>query len=93
MNSLRFDDMAALTGCEIDFATACAAPDRALRTARRSYPAGAFGSEDVNEKPWQRLHRPRHRPQLLNILLHGAAAVPELSDEEWYLWDVQQSLL
>ena len=42
MNSLRFDDMAALTGCGIDFATACAAPKRALRSARRSYPAGAW---------------------------------------------------
>ena len=45
MNSLRFDDMAALTGWGIDFATACAVPNRALRTVWRSYPAGAFGSE------------------------------------------------
>ena len=53
-NSLRFDDMAALTGCGIDFATACAAPTGALRSARRSYPAQACESEML----WKALGAP-----------------------------------
>ena len=51
-DSLRFYDMTALTGCDFDFATACAAPDRALCNARRSSPAGTDGSEMLS-KPWQ----------------------------------------